>query len=385
MMAAAKKRIRAAAAGSLALICMLLSGCWDEVNLQNMSYITALGIDYKEGQFTIYAQMLTFSAIAKTESPQTKTAPVWIGKSQGDSVQMAYFNLSRASYTALSLEQLKTIVVHERALNHLGDVLDGLNRQRAARYTTVLFGTNMPLEKLFTTDYFLNQSPLNSPLYEPELNESQYTFANVQTMQTFVQQVRDPGMTAMLPALDATESYWLQSKKKISTQFISGVHVFKNLAYQGFAVEKDVLGIRWLNPAFQKVFTKVELDGSMATISINGSSAKRRAKLSGEDARFELNIELKGHIVEMDGQMSKQQLTVLVEQKVKEEIEAAYRYGVQKKMDLLQLEHVLYRYHNSYWKANAAAGKWRPRADALTVKVKMILTDSGKFEMSSGN
>ncbi|RIX52666.1 Ger(x)C family spore germination protein [Paenibacillus nanensis] len=384
MMAAAKKRIRTAAAGLLTLICLLLSGCWDEVNLQNISYITALGIDYKDGQFTLYAQMLTFSAIAKTESPQQPTDPVWIGKSQGDSVQMAYFNLSRAGYTTLSLDQLKTIVVHERAMNQLGDVLDGLNRQRASRYTTILYGTSISLDKLFSTEYFFNLSPLNSPLYAPEQYETQYTFVQAQTMQSFVQQVRDPGMTALLLDLSATESYWLHSNKKINTQLINGVHVFKNLSYQGFAMEKDVLGIRWLNPAFQKVYMKVELDDSMATVNVINSSVKRRAKVSGEDAHFELNIQLEGHIVEMDGQLTKQQLTAAVEQKVKEEIEAAYRHGVQKKMDLLQLEHVLYRYHNGYWKANAADGKWRPRTDALTVNVKMILSDSGKFEMSSG-
>lgn len=380
----AKRRIRAAAVGWLALICLLLPGCWDEINLQNISYITAIGIDYKEGQFTLYAQMLTFSAIAKTETPQLPTDPVWIGKGQGDSVLMAYFNLTRSGYTTISLDQLKTIVIHERAMDHVDEVLDRLNRQRASRYTSLLYGTSIPLETLFTTDFFFNLSPLSSPLYAPELHNVQYTFADTQSMQTFVQQARDPGMTVLIPAINATESYWHHGKKKLNTQLMTGIHVFKNLTYQGFAAEQDVRGIRWLSKSFQEVFIMAEKDGGKATVSIINATAKRHAELADEDANFTLEVKLKGHIVEMDGHMSKQELDALVEQKVKEEIEAAYRYGVQRKMDLFQLEHVLYRYQNGFWKANAAGGKWKLRPDALTVNVRLILTDSGKFEMSSG-
>lgn len=379
-----RKFVRAAFFSQFVLICMLLSGCWDEVNLQDVSYLTAVGIDYNDGKFTMYAQMLSFAAIAKSETPQTPSDPVWIGKGQGDSVMQAFFNLNRVGYATLSLEHLKTIVVHERAMNHIGELLDGLNRQRASRYTTLLYGTSIPLEKLFSTDYFFNLSPLSSLLYTPEPHDVQYTFINPLKTQSVVQQMKDPGMTVLVPAINATKGVWIHEKKPINTQIISGIHVFKNGTYQGYADEQDVRGIRWMNESFDKVYLEIEKDSSKATIAIDDSSPKPRAELANGSEKFTLNLKLKGHIVELDGKLTKQDISERIEQKVKTEMEATYKYGIGRKMDLFRLEHVLYRYHNGYWKEHAAKGDWQLRPDTLTVKVKLILKDSGKFDMSSG-
>lgn len=364
-------------------ICLLLPGCWDEVNLQEVSYISAIGIDYEEGQFTIYAQMIYFAAIAKSETPQAVPDPIWIGKGKGDSVLMAFYNLTKAGYTTLNLEHLKTVVIHERALSRISDVIDGLNRQRATRYTSLLYGTSMPLDKLFTTETFFNESPLISLLYAPRPHEIQHTFVMSQKMQTAVQQLKDPGMTTLLPALNTTEAYWKHGKKPMNSQIINGIYVFKNFTYQGYAAQQDVIGIRWLNKNFEKVYIEGEKGGGKATVSINNVSIRPRALLSGNNPKFELTVKLKGHVIEMDSEMSEEEITASIEQRVKEEIEATYQYGVEKKMDLFGLEHYLYRYHYSYWKEQTANGAWRLQKDGISVNVKLQIKDPGKLELGS--
>ncbi|MFF2888929.1 Ger(x)C family spore germination protein [Paenibacillus sp. NPDC057967] len=371
---------------ALALVCILLTGCWDEVNLQDVSYISGMGVDYKDGQYTIYTQMINFGAVAKTESPQPQSQKIWIGQGKGDSVLLAFYNLSRGGYTTLNLEHLKTIVVHERALGKIADVLDGLNRQRASRYTSLLYGTKEPLESIFTTENFFDQSPLNSILYMPGPHDVQYTFTRPLKMQNAVQQLREPSMTTLLPALNTTEAYWQHGSKKMNTQLIDGIFVFKNFKYQGYAREKELPGIRWLDESFDKVFAKAGGGEQEATVSITESDHRFRIDSSAPDKSiFRLTVQLKGHVVELDGQMTEREIVDSIEKRVREEIEATYRFGLERGMDIYHLEHYLYRYHHGYWKNHVKGKDWTPQKDQLAeIEVNLDLTDSGKFQLTSG-
>lgn len=81
----------------LALI-LLLTGCWDMKEAQNINFITALGVDYENGRFVIYAQLLDFSDIAKQEGAvETGHGEVWIGKSEGRTIDEALISLYPAS------------------------------------------------------------------------------------------------------------------------------------------------------------------------------------------------------------------------------------------------------------------------------------------------
>lgn len=373
---------RAAAALFTVVICFCLPGCWDEVNLQEVNYVSALGVDYKNGNYELYAKLINFASVAKTDSPQSNNKEVWIGRGSGKSVLLAFYDLSQASSNTLNLEHLKSVVLHKRAVNKISDVLDGLNRQRASRYTSLLFGTMEPLEELFTTENFFDQSPLNSILYQPEPNQEQFTFVSPLHMQSAVQMMREPGMTTALPVLNESSKFWMNGKKKINTQFINGVFVFKNFTFQGYIEEKDIRGIRWLSESFHRVLMEAGSKPNEATVAIVGASCNLYFDLNKET--FKLNAKLEGHVVELDGKISETEIEASLNKRVKDEIEELYRFGAEKGMDFLDLEHHLYRYHHQYWKQNMAGKVWRPKPDRLEVDVKLNVTDSGKFNLYSG-
>lgn len=51
---------------------LLLTGCWDIREVQDINYISAIGVDYKDGEYIIYAQMLDFSSVAKQEGGELR-------------------------------------------------------------------------------------------------------------------------------------------------------------------------------------------------------------------------------------------------------------------------------------------------------------------------
>lgn len=64
---------------------LLTTGCWGMKEIQAQTYGSALGIDYKEGEFILYFQALNFADIAKQEGPAhyKKNLLLSLGKEKG--------------------------------------------------------------------------------------------------------------------------------------------------------------------------------------------------------------------------------------------------------------------------------------------------------------
>ncbi|MDQ6423002.1 Ger(x)C family spore germination protein [Paenibacillus sp. LHD-117] len=370
----------------LAALLILLPGCWDEVNLQDVSYVSAIGIDYQDGQMILYGQMLNFASIAKSESPASIPAETWLGRGKGKSTLLALYDLMRGGYSSINLEHLKTVIIHERATGKIDDVLDALNRQRASRYTSLIFGTTSPIEDIFTTENFFNQSHLYSVMYAPKPHEDQYTFIEPLQMQLAVQTIKEPCELTLLPVINSSQTYWKKGKKPISTQLISGLFVFKDYKYLGYFAEKSVIGLRWLNEDFHKVYLEANADGHTGTVSIKDAKYGVDIDTAGEEPRFRLNVSLTGSLIELDGEMTAGQIESSIEETVRGQIQSLYEIGIKKGVDFLELEHRLYRYHNRFWHSHIKDKDWVPDPKFLAeIDVKFQLSDSGKYDLQAAH
>lgn len=370
-----------AALFGLLISSFLLEGCWDEINLEDVSYISSLGIDYSEGHYVVYAQMIKFGLIAKTETVQPDPNPVWIGKGEGDSILLALNDLTQAGQAILSLEHLKTVIVQERAMFKMRDIMDGLNRQRASRYTSLVFGTRGPIDTILTTDTFFDQSPLNSIMYSPGPLNSQRSFIRPYATQLAVQTLKEPAMTTTLPALTANKDYWKRKKQPLSIQLYDGIFVYREMEYLGFMTESDASGLRWVNPVFQHYLTKATGKKGSATVAVVSSKSRVHASFKDGEAGFLLKVNMNGDIAEMQGTMSEAELVASIEERVEQQMGETYRKGQSNGMDLFQLEHHLYRYHTAYWKQNCKGVKWKPKPNQLKIEVKFNLIHSGNFDL----
>lgn len=373
---------KCAALAGIVFMSLLLQGCWDEVNLADVSYISAFGIDYKDGQYDIYAQTIKFGLIAKTESLQPDPNPVWIGKGSGDTVLLALNDLARSGQTILSLEHLKTVIVQERAMSKIADIMDGVNRQRASRYTSLLFGTKAPIEKIFTSDTFFDQSPLNSIMYMPGPLDSQRSFIRPYSLQLAVQTLNEPSMVTTLPALNANEEYWKRKKQPLQIQLIEGIFIFKDLKYLGYLTEPEATGLRWADPEFKHFLLKAQGEKGKAAIAVVSSRGSVDVSFKGDKPIFTLKMRVDGNVAEMDGVIQEHEIVSSVKARIKQEMEDTFRKGLEKKVSFFQLEHHLYRYHQAYWQQACKSKEWLPKPDQLIIEVDFQLIHTGNFDLN---
>lgn len=155
---------------SIVAVCvMLLTGCWDSKEVQSINFITAIGIDYADNQYTTYAQLIDFSSIAKQEGPTPREgSQIWIGKGTGTTLSMAINNLYETSQQQTLWTHVKAIVLSKNALEgRLEDVFNTLLHSGQLRYTPWIYATEQDLSTLLSPSAILNQSAQTIELFEP--------------------------------------------------------------------------------------------------------------------------------------------------------------------------------------------------------------------------
>lgn len=127
-----------------ACMAVLLSGCWDAKEPQSVNFVTALGIDYVKGEYTIYAQVLAFGDISKQESSaNTEETQVWIATGKGETISKALMSIYPASQQMTLWTHVKAIVFSKSLLNsNLSECLNSLLRSSELRYTPWVYGTD---------------------------------------------------------------------------------------------------------------------------------------------------------------------------------------------------------------------------------------------------
>ncbi|WP_127495030.1 Ger(x)C family spore germination protein [Paenibacillus glycanilyticus] len=381
----AKIRSYAKAAKAALAVCVMLvtGGCWDEVNLQDVSYISAIGVDYVDDKFVVYAQMISFGVIAKQEgSAPPPGSPIWIGKHEGNTNLAAVFNLMDSSQYKLSLNHLKSVVIHERAFKEMKQIIDSLNRLSSTRFNSFIFGTKTDINELFTMDMLFNKTPLTTPLYAPQIENNQNSYVEPMTLQSFVRDALEPAMSVKLPSLSILPDDWENNKKKLNFLTIDGVFLFNEKKPSGYMSRAKSEGLIWIDEAFKRSLIPIQVDDKRASVVVDSANSKVKASMDNNNPHFVLKVNLSGHLIEASSDVTDEELIEQVEKTVKKQLKDTYARGLALNADIYDLEHQLYRHHNKAWK-RLVKEDWRPGPKDLTIEVKCKITKESELRTKS--
>jgi spore germination protein KC len=236
--------------GVLIVLLTITTGCWNIREVQDINYATAIGVDYSDGNYIMYVQMLDFSSVAKLEGQQkSKEASVWVGKGTGKSFTEAANQLYETSQKRLFWGHVSTLVFSERFLkqNKYQDVLELLDRYREIRYLVWVFSTKEPIEDVFNSTPFFKESPKASMLHNPEEQYRQRSIIPPVRLYQFVMSLKERSRMSYMPSLRIEDDQWKESKKAHSLLEYEGIHVFQTERYQGHLNLNDLEGLPWMH------------------------------------------------------------------------------------------------------------------------------------------
>ncbi|MGG1443784.1 Ger(x)C family spore germination protein [Brevibacillus laterosporus] len=364
----------------------LLTGCWDNKSIQDLTFVTALGIDYKNGEFIIYTQSLDFTNIAKQEgSSKKEKKPVWIAQAKGKTIDRAINHFFKSNQLRVVWDYVTGIVLSERVLEK--DILahiDSLLRYPEVRYTPWIFGSEKPIDSLFTTQTLFGMSPLLTILHNPQEPYRQDSMIEPIRFQRFIYEIREPGLTLLLPSLSLNQKQWKKDLKKTSQFQIDGVYAIKAGTNRGWFPNTQLYGLRWMTPSTVQAFVYLD-QGKKPLADLAFSKPKHKVKITFDQSgqpHFSINVDVHGFIDELSEKTDFEELRKKAEQKIKQEIRDTYQHGVKKGIDLYSLKNHLYRQNIQAWK-RLSNGKdiTLTKTSLKTIHVRVKIDHSGLYRL----
>lgn len=337
----------------LVLIATMLGGCFGAKEIEHLTYVNTLGVDYVKGKIIFYTQIISFFNIAKQEAGGTRQhQSIAIGKGIGDTVDQAIFNLYATSHQRLVWSHVKAIVFSEAALKQdvINQVLDLTDRYYEFRYAIWTFATKEPLEEVLFNQPYLSSSVLYSQLNDPMAIYNQSSVISPIYLYKFIWKWKENGQTLLLPYMAIDPNNWTQDKKNYPQLYMAGVCFLQNKTFKGCLPRSHLMGLRWLEKKTARTALTIKNKGAFVAISVleNIRPTITPHVVNGK-ASFDIHLSVEGGVTQYLHVTTEDDLKKWIRQAIAEEIRRTYQEGLKLKVDALQLSNALYRKYPKEW------------------------------------
>lgn len=370
----------------LLLILVLMTGCWDFKRIQSRNYVTAVGLDFVDGKYVVYAQLIGFATVAKTSGGASPGGEpqVWVGKSTGTTITEAIYNLYKTSQEQLDWDHVNAMVFTEKALaKGIFKYLDGLTRFRSTDYTVWTFVTKDDLHELLSTTAFFLFSSLNTQIHIPmEVYKERSEIRPLQLYEV-MSASKEPGRTLLLPSVTIAKEVWSKNKTPNPKQFLDGVYALRHGKKLARYVEADIKGLRWLqgHSLSHTMLTVYDQGKPVGTMRTDNPTHEITVRVHEGVPSVQLNVRVKCQVMELQADLSVNRLEQQIEQRIRDEILGSFKLANEQHVDLYELEHSLFKQHTRLWKELTDSGKspYRFGAHQLEIDVQARIKLEGIF------
>ncbi|MBP1991902.1 Ger(x)C family spore germination protein [Paenibacillus eucommiae] len=368
------------------IVLALQTGCWDAKEIQNINYVAALGLDFKDGKYLAYIQIMDFSYIAKTDAGNPgEKASVWVGKGTGRTINEAINEIYRSSQRQVFWGHVTSIVFSESILKSgIQEVMDLTNRYREIRYTKWVYGTREPMEKILAATPFFKLSPLSSILHAPLENYRQNSLIKPLQFYRFTSNFHGLGSTVHLPSLGLENHTWKENDKDSQLLKIGGAFLIHSEKLKGWLPAASLEGARWVQPdAIRNPLTITSNDKKLiATLVLDKPQSQISFQKKSDQVQFQLHIQINATVNELIQPASESELVTRAAELIEEEVRAVYSEGLSIQSDILNLGEALYRKRPKLWRESWEHDQFPLNEQSLEkVMVEVHLINSGKYKL----
>jgi spore germination protein KC len=362
-----------------------LSGCWDSDAPERMLYVQGLGIDYKEGKYKIYIQLMNLSFLAKSESSTGTGKQIMfeIGQAKGISVEDALYNLYKTAQRRIHWGHLNYIFLTEDAIKHNGlqEVADLIDRYYETHYRMWIYHTESPLAEIMDVDPPINLSNYLTRFSDPNAAFEQFSYVQSVDLRQMIISHYEPPHEIIIPIVWTNKREWMEDgnkPRKIGT--IKGISIIDDNKFKGSISEKDADGYRWIEKQFKRAALSLRTkDNNTVGVTIRKRKVKIEPVIKEGEVQFDIHIKTNAVISKLKNNIPTSQISGLVENRIKEEVKKTYFKGLEIDADVYRFSNVLYKKNHSAWKKHQRGGKIPlSKASIRKINVEVMINDGGK-------
>ncbi len=373
----------------LILQSIMLAGCWDIKEIQDMVYLNAVGVDFEKGKYVIYAQATDFASVAKQESGKPAEPQAWVGRGVGITINDALFDLYQTSQMRMYWGHVTALVLSQAVLkNGIQSVFDLTERYHEVRANIWIYTTNDSMEKIMRALSFFRLSTVYTILHEPKETYHQSSTLPPAYLFRFMSDYTERGKTAHLPSLEMVEDQWSVNGESFPLLGVNGAHIIQRGVYKGWLDLPSLKGYRWLTKEFVRGELTVFKDKKViAELIIAHPKFKIKPLIKNGKPKFTIEIKAKARVQELIATISENELEKLAQEEITKEIRETYKKGLKFKADVLQLGYTLYRKDSGSWYNMFGRNHHRFPLDEDSIEkidVKVSIISTGKVKLRNG-
>lgn len=331
----------------------LLCGCTNIKEIQFEAYAVGLGIDYIENEYHVILQFLDFSNVAKTEQGKSdQPGQVWLGEGKGETVEEALTKIYEGIQIPVNYDQINVFVFGKSLLeNKLDRTLQGLDSNFNIRLTGLAYGTEKPINEIFTTKVPFNYPFTASRMSQPEYMQEQYSSIPPVSLQELIYQFNEHTKTILLPNISINEEIMKKDMGNIPVTTFNGAFMIKDEEMKGLLTNNDLTGfIRVNNESDRTTVVLTDNKEEHVQVELQKPKLKRIMKKNENDIVIGLQIKVAATIRESSQNILSEKLQKQLEKEIKNKAYEAYMKSKEMGGDIFQFEDYMYRYMHNDWK-----------------------------------
>ncbi len=369
----------------------LLSGCWDSREPERMLYLYGIGIDYKDGKYQIYTQIINFANIAKSEQPANPQAiQAEVGHASGKTDHEAFYNLYKTMDEELYWGHLAYIVFSEELIKSGGmnTLINSFIRFQDARYQTWVYSTKEPIKDVLLVTPILNKAVSLSKLSDPLNSFKQDSTIEPLNVRELILKLAEPSYEANIPSVSISEN-WETKEEKDKITNINGISVVSPKGLKGNISGNKVKGLGWMDKKTKRaeltMMLKDSESGEKRFITANGKVASLKVEpiVKGNSVYFDLKVKLDVELRGFQEIVKESEIRTKVKKEVEKNIKDTFIAGLSIDSDIFHLSEYLYRKDVKMWKKFQNKGKVELNENSIrTINVDVVSVYSGRKNFS---
>lgn len=388
--------------GITLLLTVLQCGCWNRIELNELSIVSATAVDIKKnGKWEISYQLVIPQAISATTGVSTSGAPVYVFSTEGESMRGAINVTSRELSRKLYFPHNLVVVVSEKAAKAgIDPLLDVYLRNPDSRETVTVFLARGRARRMLEQLVPMEKIPAAAVLHMVQNETKNGSSMQAMTVFQVMQDLLGPSHATGIPSLTISGSGKLydsldQMKKTFADTKIKlgQIGIIKENKLTGWLSEQESLGTLWLSGKAKNTtisFSCNDKGKRSSSFRVTKASTKTTPQAAGGKIRMHVNVKASGTLTEYQcaDDLSKPTSITKVEQAISEELKRVTR----KSWKALQNHHadivgfgtLMHEKYPQYWKSLAPS--WNDRLDnveldlRVSVKVNRVGMSSNSFE-----
>ncbi|MDQ0214649.1 Ger(x)C family germination protein [Oikeobacillus pervagus] len=363
---------------------LFIHGCSDSTPPEDMVYAHGIGVDYVDGEYIIYLQIINLGSIAKTEGGgDEEKDPTEMGRVKAKNLDEALFKLYQSSQIKIYWSDVSFLILTENLLKEKGiqDVMELWNRYPEIRYHINIFSAEDHLEDILLFTPLLSISTTLSKLSRPESSLKQSSFLPMRNMREFVIALNEPGYSVPIPKVYVTKTVWQTNKEPRNMVGFSGVTLYhRDKHYLGKISEEKARGLRWVTNHFTRDQLTMKLsDDNETSLVIKDKKSTIIPFVQNGEIRFKIKINAKASINLFDKAVPLEELRKEAVKTMRKQIQTTYQTALEQGSDIYNLSGALYRKNNPLWKKNQVSGEIPLSKDSIDIDIQLQIKDSGSL------